>query len=96
MDMAEQATHTLDRAIDLALDLGMNRRSFAAERSFGVPVLAESWRRTWWELYVMDGMFAAVHMKTSFRLHSVPTDVGLPCEEGVYRAGNVPVSDRLL
>ena len=92
MDLAEQATHTLDRAIDLALELGMNRRSYATEKSFGFPILAESWRRTWWELYVMDGMFAAVHMKTSFRLHSVPTDVGLPCEESTYRAGNVPVS----
>ena len=74
-------------AIDLALELGMNRREFAINNGEGDAVMEESWRRTWWELFVVDGMFAAVTQKTSFRLNSVHSDVPLPCEEAEYQFG---------
>jgi hypothetical protein len=54
----------LDRAIYLALEIRMNSRTFAnMERD---PVLAESWRRTYWFLYITDAKFAAFRNATHF------------------------------
>lgn len=89
MDVPIQACQTLNSAIDMALELGMNRNSFRCDCCRDTPILCESWRRTWWELYIIDGMLAAVHMKPSFRLHTQEADVALPCEESEYRAGVV-------
>jgi hypothetical protein len=63
-DHFEQARMLLDKAIFLALKLRMNSRTFAnMERD---PVLAESWRRTWWFLYVTDSTFAGFRGDPSF------------------------------
>jgi hypothetical protein len=80
-----RANTLLERAVELALDLGMNRKSFAAMNGQGSTHLEESWRRTWWELYTTSVMLAALHQSQSFRLRDVETDVGLPCEERVYQ-----------
>lgn len=54
----------LDRAIYLALEIRMNSRTFAnMERD---PVLAESWRRTYWYLYITDAMFAGYRRAAHF------------------------------
>ncbi|MCJ1376929.1 hypothetical protein MMC17_000019 [Xylographa soralifera] len=89
-DLAHQACQTLDSAIDLALELGMNKNFYRCDCCIDSALLRESWRRTWWELYITDGILAAVHMKPSFRLHNTPADVALPCEEAVYKAGPGP------
>ncbi|MCJ1317182.1 hypothetical protein MMC15_002505 [Xylographa vitiligo] len=89
-DLAHQACQTLDSAIDLALELGMNKNFYRCDCCTDSAILRESWRRTWWELYITDGILAAVHMKPSFRLHNEPADVALPCEEAVYKAGLGP------
>lgn len=83
----EKALHLLVEAQDIALELGMNRREFAVLNGNGSDVLEESWRRTWWELFVVDGMIAGVHQKSSFRLSEIVADVGLPCEEEQYTSG---------
>lgn len=70
-----------------AIDMGMNRRDFAILHADGFPVLAESFRRTWWELFVIDGMIAGVHQKSNFPMKDVPADVVLPCEEFEYVTG---------
>lgn len=63
-DEMERARITLDRAIYMALEIRMNSRTFAnMERD---PVLAESWRRTYWGLYVTDAMFAGTRRAPSF------------------------------
>ena len=63
-DEMERARITLDRAIYMALEIRMNSRTFAnMERD---PVLAESWRRTYWGLYVIDTMFAGSRRAPSF------------------------------
>ena len=60
----EQGRAILDRAIYLALDLRMQSRAFATmERD---PVLAESWRRTFWSLYISDAYFAAMRRAPMF------------------------------
>ena len=87
----EKALQILIDAQDLALELGMNKRDFASLNGNGSSVTEESWRRTWWELYVIDGMIAGVHQKSSFRLNEVHADVALPCEEKEYVTGVSPV-----
>ncbi|KAL3425417.1 C6 transcription factor [Phlyctema vagabunda] len=86
-DDSERARHLLDRAIYLALDIGMNLRTFAdLENS---PVMAECWRRTYWGCYVVDGAFSMVQHAPNFMLNTAPADVGLPCEEYDYE-GIIP------
>ncbi|KAJ4304122.1 hypothetical protein N0V88_001732 [Collariella sp. IMI 366227] len=73
-----------------ALEIDLNKREFAALHGHGNHVLEESWRRTWWDLYVCDGMIAGVHRVTKFLLFDIPNDVGLPCEEQQYLSGRIP------
>ncbi|TVY92672.1 hypothetical protein LAWI1_G001778 [Lachnellula willkommii] len=86
----EKALQILTDAEDIALDIGMNKRDFAFLNSHGLPVLEESWRRTYWELFLIDGMIAGVHQKSSFRMKDVVADVLLPCEEYEYISGVIP------
>jgi len=81
------ARELLDKAIQLALEIGMNDQSFARENGEGDTVLEESWRRTWWLLYMTDGIFSRVRHCSTFSLHGVRADVDLPCEEALYNAG---------
>jgi hypothetical protein len=83
----EQAKKLLDDASTLAVKLGLNLNSFATLHGKDSPVLQESWRRTWWDLYIIDGMIAGVHRTTNFALFDVQADACLPCEEWQYQAG---------
>jgi hypothetical protein len=83
----EKALQILVDAQDLALEFGMNKREFAFINGNGSEMLQESWRRTWWEMYIVDGMIAGVHQKSTFRMKEIPADVGLPCEERDYASG---------
>ncbi|SPQ22826.1 0cd70503-b460-4a15-8b93-befa491fb7ab [Thermothielavioides terrestris] len=74
----------------LAIEIDLNKRDFAALHGRANPVLEESWRRTWWDLYVCDGMIAGVHRVTKFLLFDIQADVGLPCEEHEYLSGRIP------
>lgn len=82
-----KAKEFLDEAKELALQIGLHTRSFAVLHGGGHPVLEESWRRTWWELFILDGMFAGVHRVTDFTLFDIPAEVALPCEEWQYLSG---------
>lgn len=83
----DQARELLAEAEAIALEIGLNTRQFAAQHGRGSPVLEESWRRTWWDLFVVDGMVAGVHRVTNFALYDMPADVALPCEEAEYLSG---------
>lgn len=82
-----KAAELLGRTETLALQIGLNKGHFASLNGRGNPVLEESWRRTWWDLFIIDGMIAGVHRMTNFLLYDIPTDVNLPCEESQYFAG---------
>lgn len=71
----------------IAVEIGMNTRQFATMHGRGNPILEESWRRTWWDLYVIDGMVAGVHRVTNFLLFDLTADVALPCEESEFLLG---------
>jgi hypothetical protein len=80
----------LAQAMDLAYELGMHRRSFAEIRGDGDPIREESLRRTWWELFIIEGMLTALGVRSSFTASTVPLDVPLPCEERIFQNGLCP------
>lgn len=84
---AGEAQTILTQAVDLAIELGMNQREFASAHGMQDAVLEESLRRTWWELYVVDGYMAAIHRQTGFRSSTVNLYALLPCEESTYTDG---------
>lgn len=83
----DQGQRMLDSTIELALRLGMHQRSFASTRAGDLTVLEESMRRTWYELYVIDGCIAALQRKSTFKTNTVNADVLLPCDDFTYEAG---------
>jgi hypothetical protein len=83
------AEEMLDMAANKALAIGMNLKHYATENSGGDIVLAESWRRTWWQIYITDMHITATSPETNLRVsqrHVIAT-VDLPCEEDEYSSG---------
>jgi hypothetical protein len=83
----DQGQTMLDSTIERALRLGMHHRNFASTHAGDLTVLEESMRRTWYELYVVDGCIAAVQRKPAFKTNTVNADVLLPCDDFTYEAG---------
>lgn len=83
----ERARELLADCERIALEINLNTRAFARMHGRGNPVLEESWRRTWWDLYVCDGTIASIHRVTNFLLFDIAADVALPCEEHQYLTG---------
>jgi hypothetical protein len=77
----------LDKAIDIALAINLHHEQPAWEIVNGNEVLAESWRRTWWTLWSVDAIFAAISHYTTHRLQNVIGNVLLPCEDEDYTSG---------
>jgi hypothetical protein len=79
----QKAIELLQRAKSMAIDTGLHKES-----QFAIVVdnasMVESWRRTWWELYVLDGLFACAYQTAKFTLCELDADVKLPCEEMEY------------
>ncbi|KAK4990034.1 hypothetical protein LTR50_002810 [Elasticomyces elasticus] len=88
-----RAVEILNDAIDLALEIGLPTSDFATEQpcNDGSAVMAESWRRTWWELYVVDSLFAISNQTSEFRCYGKGHDVPLPCTEVEYDSGMIPL-----
>lgn len=83
----ERAAAILGRAKNMALEIGMQQQDFACRHGRGEKTLEESWRRTWWELFVADAMFAGIRHLPTFTLWGIDTDVDIPCEEELYVTG---------
>lgn len=82
-----QARKRLETAVTLALELSMNERDFAHAYGEGDPVLEESWRRTYYMLYIVDQHFAIVTNTPFHALLAVPNNVDLPCDDEYYKCG---------
>ena len=79
-------------AVQQAIDLGMPQKRFAAENGRGDAVLEESWRRTWWMVYIVDAYYAGTLGTMNMAALDVDTTADLPCEEMEYQSGvSVPV-----
>jgi hypothetical protein len=83
----KRAERLMVEARDISIQINLNTDRFATANGQGIPILEESWRRTWWELYVVDALMSGVHQTDTFALYNVPTDVALPCEEYQYFTG---------
>lgn len=81
-----EANHEIRAAVKLAVDLKMFRREFASDYGAGHPVLMESWRRTWWMLYIVDGYYAGTLGTMNFAVVDIDATVDLPCEEWEYES----------
>lgn len=83
---AEQdlADELLSKAMHQASLIGMDTKILAGFISESDPVLAESWRRTMWMLYVSDANFAVIRQDYTLRLKDMSFDVDLPCEDKEY------------
>ncbi|EKJ73560.1 hypothetical protein FPSE_06178 [Fusarium pseudograminearum CS3096] len=88
--LQEKAREILSEVERIAIEIGLNTISFANIHGRGILVMEESWRRTWWELFVVDGLIAGIHKKTNFTLFDFVSDVALPCEEYQYLSEEIP------
>lgn len=86
-DETEKGLDLLEEAIQMALGLGMNRSNFATEHGRNDPILEESWRRAWWQIYITDAHIAGSTHSYPFRTDGILMDVHLPCEEEEYESG---------
>lgn len=77
----------MDSAIHLALDLKMQCREFVLTHGEDDPVLQESWRRTWWQIYIVDAYYAAMKHAPTYSTCDVEATTELPCEENEYQSG---------
>ncbi|KAL5338290.1 hypothetical protein BJX70DRAFT_205253 [Aspergillus crustosus] len=85
-----KAGECLVAAVDLAFELGLHTRDFAIAMGEGDPIREECLRRTWWELFIIEGMLTALGLQPTPRTHSVPLVVPLPCEERIFQDGLAP------
>lgn len=79
-----EANCEIRTAVKLAVDLKMFRGEFAGEHGAGDPVLMESWRRTWWMLYIVDAYYAGTLGTMNLAVVDIDANVDLPCEEWEY------------
>lgn len=87
-DTEQESAEVMREVATLACELEMNRSEFATRHGNGQPVLEECWRRTWWEVFVLDGFFTGVNpMHHQMGLMGVKSDVFLPCDEAAFHAG---------
>lgn len=82
-----EAGECLAVAVELTFQLGLHRSEAAVAMGGGDPVREETLRRTWWEMFIIEGMLTALGVQRVFRCNSVPLEVALPCEERIYQSG---------
>ncbi|KAI1838083.1 transcriptional regulator family: Fungal Specific TF [Penicillium roqueforti] len=86
----ESGVELLDEAIRMAVALGMNKSEFARNHAEADSVLEESWRRTWWVIYITDAHIAGSTHTYPFRTSGIEITTDLPCEEEQYEIGVIP------
>lgn len=82
-----KAREAMDLALETALQLGMNRSSFATDVAPNDTLLQECFRRTWWQIYIIDAAYAAIERSPTFTAQGVVSEVNLPCSEDDYERG---------
>lgn len=65
--------------------LGMHRKEFADLASIYDPVLAESWRRTWWMICLTDANYSITRRDYTLSSDSSENTTDLPCEDDDYK-----------
>ncbi|RYP21646.1 hypothetical protein DL765_002107 [Monosporascus sp. GIB2] len=75
-DELEEGIRILGEVIHAAVELGMHLEPFARENGQEDPVLEESWRRTWWQIYVTEGNIAGSTHEYEMREFLLDDDQG--------------------
>jgi hypothetical protein len=88
LQQSKEAGECISRAAVIALQLGLNEASFARSNSANSPMVEESLRRTWWELYTVDVYLAAIHRSPTFETSGATAFPLLPCAQALYEAGH--------
>ncbi|KEF58489.1 uncharacterized protein A1O9_06415 [Exophiala aquamarina CBS 119918] len=84
MDEDSGAT-ALMKAVGIALQIGMNRETFAIQHGQDNPILQECWRRTWWMLMILEGLVTVIGGQgTPYTTYATFTDVALPGHDEDY------------
>ncbi|KAF5494975.1 hypothetical protein CGCS363_v009928 [Colletotrichum siamense] len=91
----DEAKHHMDCATEVAARLGMHKSDFSGQYNAGEPVLEESWRRTWWMLFIIDAYYAGTLGTMNFRVGNIEATVELPCEESEYESEAIPLPKTL-
>ena len=86
-DKLESSLDLLDQAISKAMDVGLHTQSFASRHGWGDSVRQESWRRTWWAIYLTDILISAGTHTFPSKTSKIVFSVDLPCEEEAYESG---------
>ncbi|KAL4923541.1 putative C6 transcription factor [Aspergillus undulatus] len=86
----DKALDLLDKAIALALELGMHKQEYAYANGNEDPLLEECWRRTWWQVYMTDAHIAGSTSTFPFRTSGLDISTDLPCDEADYEFGKIP------
>ena len=86
-DEVDDALYFLKEAIQMACSLGMHLRTFSEQNGGGDLVLEESWRRTWWLLFLIDINVAASSHTSRLVPSNLSITADLPCEEDEYESG---------
>lgn len=80
----DAATYLINKAVGLAVNYGMHKDTFASSNAHGSPQIEEMWRRTYWELYVVEALLIGLQGEVS-TLYGTESDVSLPCDEALCR-----------
>ncbi|TRX96442.1 hypothetical protein FHL15_002714 [Xylaria flabelliformis] len=84
-----------NRSREMAIELGIHRRSFAARISDSV--WAESCRRTWWCIRFQSTLRQLNEAEFTVDAYDVESDTDIPCaEEWEYQSGDIPLPMSLL
>ncbi|KAE8145675.1 hypothetical protein BDV25DRAFT_65722 [Aspergillus avenaceus] len=90
----KDARECLAQAITESLQLGLHYPDYSAEVEMSDPVRAEAARRTWWEIFIIDALLAAVQVEGILHLTVEPPDVPLPRDADEYGPNGVASSIR--
>lgn len=91
----EQAGYSLQIAVDLANQLGMQNTSFVIQNSHDNAIFEESWRRTFWELSIVVQLYRSFSGRRNcdIKLTEIQDEeylkMELPCDEAIYFAADV-------
>lgn len=86
-DHEAEAMLQMDQAVKVAISLRMFQSQFAKSQGTDDPIQLESWRRTWWTLYILDLYYAGTLGSKDLRIVGLDLTVELPCEESEYQSG---------
>ncbi|KAK5107693.1 hypothetical protein LTR62_000887 [Meristemomyces frigidus] len=93
-ELRESAQY-LTTAIDGALAGGLHMTDSGDPNRTGA-VMAESARRTWWELWITETFMATLHPRTTYRCGDTVLTPCLPCEDSLYSEGSALLNNPTL